>query len=310
MAAVRTLLIGALLCAFAPVAAAQSSTPQAPTQFTVLAGGHPLAVWHRGPSTPTATVLLVHGRTWSSRPDWDLQVPGLQRSVMTSLAERGFAVYAVDLRGYGATPRDRTGYLTPRRAAADVAAVTQWITARHRSLPPPALVGWSLGGAVVHLASQQPDTAASALVLFGYSLDPEARWTATPQTQAPPMEKTTRADAEADFVSPQVTPRVVIDAFVRQAMASDPVRVDWIRQDEFNAIRLDRTTLPTLLIQGSRDPGMDDEATAKFMAALGAANKQWTVLPGGDHAAQIEDTHDAFIDVVAGFLMRSGVGKR
>jgi pimeloyl-ACP methyl ester carboxylesterase len=255
-------------------------------------------------------VLLVHGRTWSSRPDWDLQVPGLQRSVMTSLAERGFAVYAVDLRGYGATPRDNTGYLTPRRAAADVTAVTQWIAARHRTLPPPALVGWSLGGAVVHLASQQPDTSASALVMFGYSIDPEARWTATPQTPAPPMEKTTRADAEADFVSPQVTPRAVIDAFVRQAMASDPVRVDWIRQDEFNAIRLDRTTLPTLVIQGSRDPGMDDVATAKFVAALGAAHKQWTVLPGGDHAAQIEDTHDAFIDAVTGFLLRPGPARR
>src|SRR5690606_25395051 len=122
--------------------------------------------------------------------------------------------------------------------------------------------------------------------------------------EVPAMEKTTRADAEIDFISPAVTPRPVIDAFVKQALASDPVRVDWIRQDEFNAIRLDRMTLPTLVIHGARDPGMDDEITAKFLAKMATPNRQWTMLPGGDHAAQIEDTHDAFVDAVAGFLLR------
>jgi len=29
-----------------------------------------------------------------------------------------------------------------------------------------------------------------------------------------------------------------------------------------------------------------------------------TILPGGDHAAQLEDTHAAFIDTVAGFILR------
>lgn len=299
------LVIGMLMTACAALAA--QSTPAAPTspaQFTVLSAGHPMAVWHRGPAAPKATVLLVHGRTWSSRPDWDLQVPGLQRSVMQSLAARGFAVYAVDLRGYGATPRDRSGFLTPRRAAADVAAVTQWIAARHKPLPPPALIGWSLGGAVVQLAAQQPDAAVSALVLFGYVMDPDTKWPTSQAPEVPAMEKTTRTDAELDFISPAVTPRPVIDAFVKQALASDPVRVDWIRQDEFNAIRLDRMTLPTLVIHGSRDPGMDDDITARFLAKMATPNRQWTMLPGGDHAAQLEDTHDAFIDAVAGFLLR------
>ena len=95
----------------------------APERFTVDSDGHPMAVWSRRPPDPArAAVLLVHGRTWSSRPDFDLQVPGLRRSVMASLAAAGIAAYAVDLRGYSATPRDASGWLTPRRAAADVAA--------------------------------------------------------------------------------------------------------------------------------------------------------------------------------------------
>lgn len=299
----RLVVVCAAALVLASAIPAHAQTP--PAQHTVLANGHPLAVWSRSAATPKATILLVHGRTWSSRPDFDLQVPGLQRSVMASLAAKGFAVYAVDLRGYGATPRDRTGFLTPKRAAADVVAVLQWISARHRTLPPPALLGWSLGGAVVQLAAQQPEANISALVLFAFAMDPDAKFAALAPPEQPAMTKTTRADAEMDFISPQVTPRAVIDAFVQQALASDPVRTDWIREDEFNGARVDRLTMPTLVIHGARDPGMVDEVTAKYVAKIPATHRQWTILPGGDHAAQLEDTHDAFIETVAGFILRN-----
>ncbi len=223
---------------------------------------------------------------------------------MASLAARGFAVYAVDLRGYGASPRDRTGFLTPTRAAADVVAVLKWVAARHPGLPPPSLLGWSLGGAVVQLAAQQPDAVLSSLVLFGYSVDPELKFATMTPPEQPAMQKTARVDAESDFISPLVTPRAVVEAFVKQALAADPVRMDWIREDEFNAMRLDKLTMPVLVIHGSRDPGMDDSTTAKFVAGLASAHRQWTILPGGDHAAQLEDTHDAFVDAVAGFILR------
>jgi pimeloyl-ACP methyl ester carboxylesterase len=281
-----------------------------PTQHTVLATGHPLAVWSRAPAAPTSTIVLVHGRTWSSRPDFDLRVPGLQRSVMASLATRGFAVYAVDLRGYGASPRDRSGFLTPSRAAADVVAVLHWVAARHPSLPPPALLGWSLGGAVAQLAVHQPAAPVSALVLFGYAMDPTATIAHVPAPDRPAMVETTRADAEFDFVSPQVTPRAVVDAFVQQALASDPVRVDWTREDEFNAMKASTIRVPTLVIHGARDPGLAEEVTARFVAALGTPHRQWTILPGADHAAQLEDTHEAFVDAVAGFLLRPGPVRR
>src|SRR4249919_1529824 len=96
-----------------PIAAqrgAPSATPAgAPERFTVTSDGHPMAVWGRRPANPRNAILLVHGMTWSTRPDFDLQVPGLQRSVMSSLAAQGVAAYGVDLRGYGETPRDATG---------------------------------------------------------------------------------------------------------------------------------------------------------------------------------------------------------
>ena len=288
--------------------AAQTQKP--PDRYTVPSNGHPLAVWSRAPATPRAVLVLVHGRTWSSRPDFDLQVPGLQRSVLASLAAQGVAAYAVDLRGYGESPRDKTEFLTPRVAAQDVAAVIQWAAARHPTLPAPSLLGWSLGGAVAHLTAQIPGVKLSSLVLFGFTMEPGLDYEALPPPPKPARTRTTRADALSDFISPQVTPPAVTNAFVAQALAADPVRMDWIKEEEFNDLEPARLTVPTMILQGSRDPGVPVEVTARFFQKIAAPHRQWTLLPGGDHAAQLEDTHAAFISAVVEFITRPGAMRR
>lgn len=300
----RIVLAALLLLGLSLPVAAQAQKP--PDRNTVLSNGHPLAVWSRAPATPRAVIILVHGRTWSSRPDFDLQVPGLQRSVMSSLAAQGVAAYAVDLRGYGATPRDKTEFLTPRVAAQDVAAVVQWAASRHPALPPPSLLGWSLGGAVAHLTAQTPGLALSSLILFGFTHDPDLKYVAAALPKMPSRIKTTRADAVSDFISPEVTPSRVISAFAAQAVAADPVRMDWIKEEEFNALDPALLTMPTMILHGSRDPGVPMDVTARFFRKIAAAQRQWTLLPGGDHVAQLEDTHAAFVSAVVEFIVRPG----
>jgi len=305
---VRIVAAGLFLLTLCLPVAALAQPP--PARHLVLSDGHPLVVWSRGPTAPRAVIVLVHGRTWSSRPDFDLQVPGLQRSVLSSLAAQGIAAYAVDLRGYGETRRDATGFLTPRRAAADVSAVVRWAAARHPSLPPPALLGWSQGGAVAHLTAQTPGVTLSALVLFGFTMDPGLKYAALPVPERPAFAKTTPEDALSDFISPAVTPPAVMRAFAAQAVAADPVRVDWIREDEFNALDPARLTMPTMVLHGSSDPGVPADVTARFFAKIGSPQRQWTQLPGGDHAAQLEDTHASFISAVAEFITRPGAVRR
>jgi pimeloyl-ACP methyl ester carboxylesterase len=201
-------------------------TPSAIERFTVQSDGHPIAVWARKPATPKGAILLVHGRTWSSRPDFDLQVPGLQRSVLASFVAQGFAAYAMDLRGYGETPRDKTGWLTPLRAASDVGNVAAWVAAQHPSLPKPALVGWSRGGAIAAMAAQFSPARVSALVLFGFVFDPDLEFLDSVSPEKPQLSKNTEESAASDFVSPKVTPPAVIQAFIEQAMKADPVLMD------------------------------------------------------------------------------------
>jgi len=293
-----------------PATPAAPTPVSAPERFTVQSDGHPIAVWGRKPaSNVRGTILLIHGRTWSSRPDFDLQVPGLQRSVLMSFVNQGFAVYAMDLRGYGETPRDATGWLTPTRASQDVANVLAWIAPRHPGVPLPALVGWSRGAAIAQLAAQVAPARLSALVLFGFAFDPDLQFVDVPAPGKPLMVKNTAESAQSDFISPKITPPAVIQAFTEQALKADPVLVDLKADGEFNALKPAKVMTPTLVIFGERDPGVVAEDAGKFFARFGTGDKQMVVLPGADHAAQLEDTHDAWIMAIVSFLNRPTVKK-
>jgi pimeloyl-ACP methyl ester carboxylesterase len=298
----------AVFAALATLAAAQPHAP-APERFTVVSDGHPLAVWARRPAAPRGAILLVHGRTWSSLPDFDLHVPGLQRSVMVSLARRGFAAYAVDLRGYGATPRDASGWLTPRRSAADVERVLAWMAAEHPTLARPAVVGWSRGGAVAMLVAQSAPARLSALVLFGFVFDPESPYIDGPTPARPPAVRNTAESAASDFVSPAVTPRIVVDTFVREALGRDPIAVDLRNDSEFNVLDPARLTVPTLLIFGDRDINVPPPDGARFFKGVRSPLKHLVELDGADHAAHLEDTHDAWVAAVAEFAARASSGR-
>jgi pimeloyl-ACP methyl ester carboxylesterase len=300
----RPILIA--LAALSVFAAAQrpASPPRPLEHFTVPSDGHPMAVWARRPASAVGAILLVHGRTWSSRPDFDLQVPGLQRSVLVSLSAQGFAAYAVDLRGYGGTPRDDTGWLTPKRSVADVINVLAWIAAQHPALPKPTLVGWSRGAIMAGMAAQSAPSRVSNVVMFGFAFDPDQKFADVELPDKPAMARNTPASAESDFISPDLTPKVVISSFVEQALKTDPVLADVKADAEFNAFEPKKLTTPALVLYGSADPGVTGDDAGKMFAKLGSRDKQMVVLPGADHAAQVEDSHEAWIAAIVNFINR------
>jgi pimeloyl-ACP methyl ester carboxylesterase len=284
----------------APAAAAPASaTPGDPARLTVTADdGFTLTMWRKAPPEPRRAVLLVHGRTWSGRPDFDLQVAGEARSFMDALVAQGYAAYALDLRGYGATPRDATGFLTPARAAADVAAALRTIGDR------PALFGWSRGSMVAQLTAQQHPELVAALILFGYPADPDRQPPAQPDADTPARNPTTAEAAAADFIAPGVISKRAIAAYVQAALAADPVRVDWRRETEWNALAPEAVRVPVLLLQAELDPYARTDAHARLFTRLGTADRQWIVIPKGDHAALLEDTAPRLIAAIRAFLDR------
>ena len=304
--------------AFAAAAAAilLSSTPSGAQATPILerrevrADGHPLTVWSKRPPTAArGSILLVHGRTWSARPNFDLQVPGSRRSasLMDALVARGYAVYALDQRGYGGTPRDSTGWLTPERAQRDVSTVLTWIMERERggsrrTLASPVLLGYSRGAQVAMLVAQRHPEQLSGLVLYGFPA-PRPGSELAPDPGAPPRQHTTAAAAGEDFISPAVTPPGVKEAYVRTATTTDSIRADWRLESQFAALDPARLHVPTLLLDGERDPYANASNHPTVFATLGTADRWWVVLPGADHAAHLE-VQGAFVNALVAFIER------
>ncbi len=299
-------LLAGMLCT---AITAYSQTEPALQRLSARVNGHTFAVWARIPAAPRSAALLLPGRTWSSLPVFDLQVPGFRRSALVSLAAKGIAAYALDQRGYGETPRDATGWITPLQAAKDAVAVLGWVAARHPLLSKPALLGWSLGAATAHLAAVSSPASLSALILYGYAPDPKAVIAAAVETAEPSRAKNTREAAAGDFISPGVTDPAVVKAFVDTAIRTDPVRVDWKNETQF-LCDSSRIKVPTLVLYGERDPNVDAASLQSFFGLLATKEKQVVMLPGADHCAHLEATHDDWIAAIVNFLARLPVPGR
>lgn len=288
-----------LAVAAAPALAAPGDGLQA-HQVTV--DGHPIRVWEKSPAEARSRILLIHGRTWSTRPDFDLQVPGEERSLMDGLVALGVDSFGVDLRGYGETPRDDSGWLTPDRAAADVAGVLEWLASEHPDAPRPYLFGWSYGAMVAQLTAQRRPDLVSGVILFGYPVRPGIDREPDDRPAEPPREATSRLAARSDFVVPGAISDRAIEAFVTAALAADPVRADWRRVNQWDALDGASVRVRTLLLQGAHDPLALDDVHHELFARLDTDDKSWIVIPGGDHAAFMETPRAYFLRVMDTFM--------
>ena len=305
-----TLCFALLLPAAAAPAAASAAGPAPLEAHEVRVDAHPLRVWEKSPvGPPRSRMLLVHGRTWSTRPDFDLQVPGESLSLMDGLVELGVASFGVDLRGYGESSRDDGGWLTPERAAADVAGVLEWLVGQDPQAPRPYLFGWSYGAMVSQLVAQQRPDLISGLVLFGYPVRPGFDQEPEGSDGPPPREPTTAMAAASDFILPGAISRTAVDAFVKSALRSDPVRADWRELAQWRALDGASVRVPTLLLEGYHDPLALDDVHAELFGRLNTADKSWVVIPGGDHAAFLETPRGYFLRLLDTFLHRPPGGE-
>ncbi|MEH6570277.1 MAG: alpha/beta fold hydrolase [Halioglobus sp.] len=291
------ILPGILLFCFSIAAAALE-----PVRHIVDSDGHPMAVWEKSAGEPRATILLLHGRTWSSIPDYDLQVDGEDLSFMDGLTELGYRVFALDARGYGGTPRDVSGWLTPQRAATDVANVLRWIKQRAES--DVHLFGWSYGSMVSQLVVQREPGIVASAILFGYPYNPQ-RYVITGDEiypDQPPALPNTALNAASDFITPGSISSRAIKAYVEQALVADPVRVDFKDLHQWLELDAVKVKTPTLLLKAEFDPLAPMTEQAQFFSQLGVSHKWFVVLAGGDHAALLEEPRDDMLHAIDSFI--------
>lgn len=271
-------------------------------RHTVLADDHPLALWEKSAENATEAILLIHGRTWSALPDFDLQVEGEDLSLMDGLVENGYAVFALDMRGYGETPRDETEWLTPNRAADDVAITAVWIADHRAWRIKPHLFGWSMGSGISQLSVQRHPEYYASLTLFGYWRDLDVELSADKSDLVPQKKANTAEAAASDFITPGSISARAVDAFVATALKADPIRVDVKSREDYNALDESQIIIPTLVIAGEFDPIAPAKYQTKLLNALGTGHKQYVSVPDGDHAAFLETPRAYFIHELVAFL--------
>src|SRR5690349_14966338 len=117
-------------------------------------------------------LLYVHGATYPSETAFDLQLNGL--SWMDYIAQRGYDVYLVDLRGYGRSTRppemDRPAaenepIVRTATAVKDVGAAVDFILKR-RGVAKLNLLGWSWGTSIMGWYTAQNNDKVAKLVLY------------------------------------------------------------------------------------------------------------------------------------------------
>jgi pimeloyl-ACP methyl ester carboxylesterase len=121
---------------------------------------------------PDRILLFVHGATYPAETAFDLPLGGF--SWMDYIAERGYDVYLVDLRGYGRSTRppemDQPAEANPpivdtKVAMRDVGSAVDFILKR-RNVAKLNLLGWSWGTSIMGWYTAEHNDKVNKLVLY------------------------------------------------------------------------------------------------------------------------------------------------
>jgi len=258
--------------------------------------------------------LLVHGGTWSGRPDFDLQIRDY--SLMDFLATNGYDAWAIDIHGYGHSDRTDKDWSGVRSAAADIDAAVEYIV-KLRGVSSVNLLGWSAGTQRAGLYAMQHQERVRKLILYAPhwkgTADYRERVRKRIENGGKPLGQyrvNTDAAARSDFVEGELAQHPqfeedVVALYARVALQTDPQSPNAF-VDNANAPILDpqQIVVPTMLIFGEYDYAAKEEDLLPFFSQLKTRDKQYVLFPHGGHALILEKDHRRFQHEVLGFFDR------
>jgi pimeloyl-ACP methyl ester carboxylesterase len=281
--------------------------------------------------TPDRVLLFVHGVTYPAETTFDLKVDGT--SWMDFIAERGFDVWMMDVRGYGRStrppemdrpPRASAPVVNTEAALADFGAVVDHIL-KLRGIPRITVMGWSWGTVIAGAYASRTADKVERVVLFaplwvrsipgGLRFDGSAyrmvtmdaarqRWLAgvpadKQKDLIPPgvFEAWWSANMEADPVGAKQTPPVV--------RAPNGALADGMRYWEADTRYYDPSAIraPTLLIVGEWDADTPPSMAQALLTRLANSTRKRLVIVGeATHTMLLEKNRMQLFREVQTFL--------
>ncbi|RDJ97634.1 alpha/beta hydrolase [Paraburkholderia lacunae] len=285
--------------------------------------------------SPSRTLLYVHGTTQAGETTFDL--PLEQSSWMDTIAQHGYDVYLIDLRGYGASsrppemnypPSENRPIVTADVALKDVEAAVDHILAR-RGLPRLDLMGWSWGATLTGAYTATHNGKVNRLVLYAPQWTREAtaagRQAALGAYQAwTPAQARDRLQAGSpEDRRGELFPPASFELWSAAALSTDPegaqqhppvVRTpNGAFQDTVDYWMAGKplwdpsaVTVPTLVVRGEWDAVTRvGETQAVFDRLNNAPSRRMIEIGGGSHMIFMEKNRKELFREVQSFLDES-----
>ncbi|MFZ0210463.1 MAG: alpha/beta fold hydrolase, partial [Roseiarcus sp.] len=181
------------------------------------------------------TLLFVHGATYPAETAFDLPIEGV--SMMDLIAQQGYDVFLVDIRGYGGStrppemdqpPAANKPLATSADAAKDLGAAVDYVL-KTRSIPKLDLMGWSWGTSTAGSYTSLHDEKINRLVLYAplWLREPPVAPKGDPlgayRTVGKDSAKARWLKGVAKDKAATLIPPGVFDAWWNATLATDPV---------------------------------------------------------------------------------------
>jgi len=264
----------------------------------------------RGAALPI--LFLVHGSSISSRPSFDLTVPGHgEYSVMNTFAQYGFDVWTMDHENYGRSGRT-DGNSDIASGVADLEAAIDLVV-RESGRSKVHLFGESSGGLRAGAYSMAHPERVDRLVLAAFTYKGEGSSTLAQRAKQLDYYRThNRRLRDRDMIRSIATRD--------KAGTSDPAVMEFMADQELKfgdqvptGTYLDMTAhlpvvdplkvlSPVLLIRGEYDGIATVGDLLDFFRQLPSGDRQFAILPGMAHSVVSGRNHELFWHAMRAFL--------
>ena len=253
--------------------------------------GDGLLRWWDTVGAPKATLVVCHGYAEHS---------GRYEAVAARLAQRGLAVWAIDLRGHGASGGERASVIDVAHLVDDVLVALERARAAHPSLPT-FLLGHSMGGLVSTALAIEHQDRLRGLVLSGAAVSDPAGL--EPLLELDPLPEV--------VLSSELLSR---DPEVGRGYDEDPLNYRGpFRRETLRALtsgarrvreRFATLRLPLLVLHGGDDQIVPAAASQDLFDGAGSSDKELGIYPGLRHEILNEPEGPGITDRIADWVLR------
>ena len=260
-----------------------------------------------GDSAPDRNILLIHGSTNSSHV-FDINYEDY--SLARRLAREGYAVWRLDIAGYGRSGDVLNGFLPRMDYAAENIHAAVNLIAQETGNQKIDLLGWSWGTMTTGRFAVKYPEYLNRIVLYAPLLTgigdreiTESFYKITWESLVEDFQLNNSGEIDSTIVEPALV-KLWCSSGRRYNKAYSPnaCRLDYFVSTSRKLIDLDAIPASTLVICGDKDPYMDYKQIYEAADHLpnGSAVK---VIPGGSHIVMYEKPfYHGFQNIIVDFL--------